>query len=184
MNAPKKRGKQRGLSLIEMMIAMLVLGVGLLGSAALVIVAINSNFRSKNDSTSTAVADAVLSQISAIPIGTTTATVTDCANNSSSVNTTGSTSGSGATLTSAGVIDYTQTYSNVPAGYAMKYTACDATNGTNAVYDVRWNITATSTSKTEELVVVGARFLNTNTKVGQIYAPAVSLRTIVGNTGE
>lgn len=185
MNASKKRNKQRGLSLIELMIAMVVLGIGLLGSAALVLVSINSNFRSRNDSASTAAAEAVLSEVASIPIGSTTGSVTDCAGNTSSINTTGSTSGTGATLTSGGLIDFTQAYTNVPSGYAMKYTTCDATNGTKAVYDLRWNIATTASSK-EELVVVGARYINTNTSVknAQVYASAVNLRTVVGNQGE
>lgn len=185
MNAIQKQTcKQRGTSLIELMIAILVLGVGLLGSAALTAVSINSNTRSKNESVSTAVAKAVLSDISSIPISSSAIpTITDCAGKSSTVKIAGSSTGSGATLTSDGDIDFTQSFSSVPSGYAMKYTACNLVNGTQAVYDVRWNI-ATTPSKKEELVVVGAQFYGSNSSADpQLFAPAVDLRTVVGNQG-
>lgn len=182
MSAMRKFHKQQGTSLIELMIAMLVLGVGLLASAAMTAVSMKSNFRSKSDSTSTAIAQAVIGQISSIPLGggTTSVSITDCAGNTTTVNTTGATTGSGATLTTAGIIDYTQSFGGVPAGYAMKYTSCNLVNGQQAVYDVRWNITSIGSS--EELVVVGARFLGTGTDA-RMFAPAVNLRTVVGNQG-
>jgi prepilin-type N-terminal cleavage/methylation domain-containing protein len=184
MNAIKKSRKQQGTSLIELMIAMLVLGVGLLGSAAMTAVSINTNIRSKNDSTSTAVAQAVIGQISAIPIGTTTATVTDSCQINSTINTTGTSIGAGAPLTANGIIDFTQSYTGVPAGYGMRYSVCNNLNGTRAVYDVRWNVATTANGK-EELVVVGARFIGTSASGNaQSYARAVNLRTVVGNQGE
>lgn len=175
--------KQQGTSLIELMIAMLVLGVGLLGSAAMVGVSIKSNSRSHYDSMSTAVAKMVIGQISAVPIGGGPVTITDCAGNNTSVTTTGTSTGVGASLTSDGIIDYSQSFGSVPTGYAMQYTACNRVNGTQAVYDVRWNITSIGASSKEELVVVGARFAGTSTNA-QLFAPAVDLRTVVGNQGE
>lgn len=186
MSAKLKIRRQRGTSLIELMIAMLVLGVGLLGSAAMTAVSIKTNMRSKNDSTSTAIAQAVLGEISSVPLGggTTNVTMTDCAGNASVVNTTGTLAGVGATLTANGTIDYTQAIGGVPAGYRMQYTACNLVNGQRAVYDVRWNITTAPNSK-EELVVVGARFIGTATNGNALaIAPAVNLRTVVGNQGE
>jgi prepilin-type N-terminal cleavage/methylation domain-containing protein len=183
MNVMKKIRKQKGTSLIELMLAMLVLGVGLVGSAAMTAVSIKSNSRSKNDSMSTAVAKMVIGQISAVPIGGAAVNITDCAGNTTAVTTTGTTSGAGASLTSSGIVDYTQSFSGVPTGYAMKYTACNTVNGTKAVYDVRWNITSIGSPAKEELVVVGARFLGTSSNA-QLFAPAVDLRTVVGNQGE
>lgn len=186
MSATKKFRKQRGTSLIELMIAMLVLGVGLLASAAMTAVSIKSNFRNRNDSTSTAVAQAVISQISSVPLGsgTTSVTVTDCAGNSTVVNTTGTQTGSGANLTTSGTIDYTQTYTSVPAGYRMQYASCNLVNGQRATYDVRVNIATVGAIGKEELVVVGTRFMGTANTVSQAYAPAVNLRTVVGNQGQ
>lgn len=183
MKTNEKLRTQKGTSLIELMIAMLVLGVGLLGSAALTAVSIKSNSRSHNDSMSTAVAKLVIGQISAVPIGGGAVNVTDCAGNTTAVTTNGTPAGAGANLTASGRIDYSQSFAGVTAGYAMQYTACNSVNGTKAVYDVRWNITSIGTPAKEELVVVGARFIGTSTDA-QLSAPAVNLRTVVGNQGE
>ncbi len=176
--------KERGTSLIEMLIALLVLTVGLVGSMAVVGVAIGSDARSKKDTTSTTLAEMVIGQISSVPVGggVASVTVTDCAGNSLTVNTTGTTSGSGATVsTSTGKIDFSQSYSSVTSGYAMKYTVCGISSGIQSTYDVRWNITLLPSGK-EEYVVVGAEALDTSGN-GQVFATPVTIRTIVGNDG-
>jgi Tfp pilus assembly protein PilV len=179
----RNRGN-KGQSLIDLMIAMLVLAVGLVGSASLVALSIMSNARSGSDTTSAALAQMVVGQISAIPAGgsVTSVTVQDCAGNSWTIDTSGATSGSGANLTTSGLVDYTQTYSSVPAGYAMKYTVCDASNGLQAVYDLRWNITLLPSGK-EELVVVAAQLVASGTSSLPFQSPPVDLRTVVGNQG-
>jgi Tfp pilus assembly protein PilV len=176
---------QRGSSLIEMMIALVVLTVGLIGSMALVGIAIGGNYRSKNDSTSTALAEMVAEKISAYPVCNgcaPTFNVTDCAGNAHSINTAGAIAGSGANLTTSGNIDYTQAFNSVPANYAMRYVLCGITNGAQANYDVRWNIKLLP-GNNEESVVVAARMANANTQVTTLNAPAVNVRTIVGNAG-
>ncbi|HKQ88570.1 MAG TPA: type II secretion system protein [Candidatus Acidoferrales bacterium] len=176
--------RQRGTSLIEMMIAILVLAVGLVGSMALASVALSTNTRNRQSSTSAAVAEMVIGQISTIPMGgsVSSVTVTDCAGNSSTINTSGTSGGSGATLTSTGKVDYAQGFSSVTSGYAMRYAVCDVTNSITATYDVRWNIKKLPSSKAE-YVVVAAQFANTEGGSAQINAGAVNLRTVVGNDG-
>jgi Tfp pilus assembly protein PilV len=182
--ACKSKGKQRGTSLIEMMIAILVLTVDLIGTIALASVALNSDTRSKRDSTSSAMAEMVAGQISAIPVGGSlnSVTVTDCAGNSLTVNTSGTTAGAGATLTTSGTVDFTQSFSSVTAGYSMKYTVCGVSNGLQTVYDVRWNVKTLPSGKAE-YVVVGAQFSGSNSKVAQLTALPVNVRTVVGNDG-
>lgn len=184
MDRKQRARSDKGSSLIEMMIAIIVLTVGLIGSMAVASVSINGNTRDRRDSTSTAVAEMVAGQISAIPIngGVSSVTITDCAGNSSTVNTSGTTTGAGANLTSAGVVDYTQSFSSVTSGYAMRYTICGVSSGVRTTYDVRWNITTLASSK-EEYVVVGAQFANASSRNGQVYTPAVNIRTVVGNDG-
>jgi competence protein ComGC len=182
--APRFAESDHGTSLIEMMIAILVLSVGLIGSVAVVSVAIGSNTKSRKDSTSAAVVEMVVGQISSIPVGggVTTVTVTDCAGNVATVNTSGTTAGAGANLTSSNTINYTQSYASVAAGYSMKYTVCGATTTTESVYDVRWNI-KTLPSGNGEFVVVGARAINSSTKDPTLYALPVNVQTVVGNDG-
>jgi Tfp pilus assembly protein PilV len=174
--------REEGTTLVEVMIAMFILSVGLVGSMNLILVAISSNARSRRDSTSTALAEMIVDQISAIPVGasTTTVTITDCASNSIAVNTAGSSGGTGANL-SGGNIDFTQSFSSIASGYAMKYTVCGASSGTQAVYDVRWNVQLVPSGKAT-LVAVGARLSNSGSS-GQMYAPSFNVRTVVGNSG-
>jgi competence protein ComGC len=175
---------EHGTSLIEMMIAILVLSVGLIGSVAVVSLAIGSNTRSRRDSTSAAVVEMVVGQISSIPVGggVTTVTVNDCAGNVATMNTSGTAAGAGANLTSSNTIDFTQSYASVAAGYAMRYTVCGVTTSTESVYDVRWNIKTLPSGK-GEFVVVGTRALNSSTKDPHLYALPVNVRTVVGNDG-
>jgi Tfp pilus assembly protein PilV len=179
----KLDSKQRGASLIEILVAMVVLTVGLVGSIALVAAAIGSNARSKSDSTSAALVHMFIGQISAVPISGPSPTVTDCAGNTSAIGTAGSPSGNGANLAADGTIDFTQQFSTVPVGYGVQYTVCNTSTGAQTLYDVRWNITTTPSRK-EELVVVGAQLSGGNSSANaRLYAPPVNVRTVVGNQG-
>ncbi|HKS66343.1 MAG TPA: prepilin-type N-terminal cleavage/methylation domain-containing protein [Candidatus Acidoferrales bacterium] len=190
MSRIRSSKKERGSSLIEMLIALLVLSVGMVGSMAVVGVAVGSNARSKRDTTSTALAQMVLGRISSVPVGggTASVTVTDCANNTLTVNTTGTTSGSGANLSSStGKVDFSQSFSSVTSGYAIQYIACGMSSGIQTAYDIRWNIKqlppgAGGVASKEEYVVVGARAVDTS-GTGLQRAASVNLRTIVGNDG-
>jgi Tfp pilus assembly protein PilV len=181
----KFAGTERGTSLIEMMIALLVLTVGLIGSMTLASYAIGNNSRSKTGSSSAALAEMVIDQISAIPVGggVTSVTVTDCAGNSITINTSGATTGSGANLTASGYVDFTQSFSSVTAGYAMTYTVCGVSNGAQRVYDVRWNVQLLP-SGTAEFVVVGAKLSGSNYGYALLNALPVNMRTVVGNDGD
>src|ERR1700747_3119230 len=57
-------GKQRGMTLIELMIAMVVLLVGVVGSMALIAYAIGGNGRSKQQSNATVIAQMLTEKIS------------------------------------------------------------------------------------------------------------------------
>jgi len=169
--------KQDGLTIIELMIAMVVLAVGILASMSLVIMAINGNFRSKQQSNSTALAQMVTEKIMSIPaFQNPTLTLTDCTPTDHSVSTTGSTTGAGAALTTSGDVDYTQAK---VANYNMAYTDC-GTAGRQMVYDVRWNIKTISTYA--KLLTVSARLNNVSAGAtsGSKFGPVVTIHTIVG----
>src|SRR6266849_8033981 len=79
---------ERGMSLIEVMIAMIVLLVGLVGSMALVAISMGNNGRSRQQGNST-----IVSQLLTVKISSVNATtlplliVTDCAGNNFNVST-------------------------------------------------------------------------------------------------
>jgi prepilin-type N-terminal cleavage/methylation domain-containing protein len=162
--------EQQGMTIIELMIAMVVLAVGILASMNLVAVAMATNARSRQQSNSTALAQMVTERIMAIPATSNAVlTITDCANPPFNVNT----AAGGAPLAASGDVDFTQ---GTVANYNMPYTDC-ATQGRQAIYDVRWNVQQISNSA--KLLTVSARLRGVG-RSGLVYAPIVTIRTIVG----
>jgi prepilin-type N-terminal cleavage/methylation domain-containing protein len=168
-----KSRQQGGMTLIELMIAMVVLAVGIVGSMALIIRAVGGDSWSKQLSNSTVLAQTVTERIMAIPASTNTiVTITDCANNVSNV----STSPGGPAVNANGDLDFTQA---AVANYQMLYTDCD-TNGHQATYDVRWNVSAIAgSSGFVKLLTVSAQLKNAG-KNAMVFAPVATVRTIVG----
>jgi Tfp pilus assembly protein PilV len=171
----RRRNSQVGMSLIELLIAGVVLVVGCAGIMALIIGAVGSNGRNKKDTSAAAVAQMVLERIQTLPEGsTTTTTVTDCAGTAWTIS---SAAGNGA-LVSGGAVDYVnQTYSSAPANYKMKYVVCEAT-GQQATYDVRWNI-AQATTHTS-YVIIGSRPTGAASGNLKYFALPVTIRAMVG----
>lgn len=172
---PKKtnstsRRQQRGMTIIELMVAMVVLAIGVVGSMALVVRAIGGDAASKQLSNSTVLAQTVTERIMAIPAGTNTiVTITDCTNTAYNV----STSPGGPAVTSSGNLDFTAA---IVTNYQMSYTDCD-TNGHQATYDVRWNIQ--SISAYANLLTVSAQLKSAGNN-RMVFAPVTTIRTIVG----
>ena len=166
----RTRAKENGMSLIEMMIAMFVLLMGILGNLALLSTAIAGNNRSKQQSNSTAIAQMVTEKIMSIPASTSpTLTITDCTNTANSV----STAPGGSPLLSSGDVDFTAA---TVANYSMSYTDC-GTQGRFIVYDVRWNIQ--SLTSYDKLVTVSAKMQSTGTDA-RLFSLPLSIRTVVG----
>ncbi len=169
---------QRGMSLIEMMIACVVLLVGVLAMAALIPLAIGTNSKNRQQSNSTVIAQMLMEKILSVPPGAPTPTLTDCTGTSTTITASGSATGSGATLLSTGDIDFSQTAGSAgdPTGYYMFYTAC-GTNGRQSTYDVRWNIKTPSAYA--ELIVVSAKLKGSgNNPV--LFSPSVTIRSMIG----
>ena len=133
-NKTVRSRQHRGMSLLEVMVAMVVLMVGVGGCIAAIPFAIRTNFSNRQQSNSTVLAQMVIEKIMSVPTGTTSTAITDCGGTSNTINTTAG----GESVLSSGAIDYTATK---PTGYYMNYTTCGS-NGQQMVYDVRWNITA------------------------------------------
>jgi Tfp pilus assembly protein PilV len=190
---------QRGFMLIELMISMVVLTVGLAGLLVLLISAMYNNRGAGGDTAATMVAEHVIEQISAEPANSAVGlTITDCAGTVWNISTapaamgagTGANGGNGANLTANAafgeVIDWTQTYAAVPAGYKMRYVAC-GNNSRQETYDVRWNMI--SMSPYSRMVLISARPAATPTigtaaaqqgDLGLRFVNPVTLRTING----
>jgi Tfp pilus assembly protein PilV len=168
------RRKESGMSIIELMIAMVVLLVGIIGSLALAGLAIGNNGRNRQQSNSTTVAQMVTEKIMSIPASaSTTLTITDCSNTNDTINTAGTSAGAGAPLLSSGAVDFSQT---AVANYSLSYTACGS-QGRQSVYDVRWNIQTLSSYT--KLLTVSAQ-LKGNGKNPVYFSLPVTIRTIVG----
>jgi prepilin-type N-terminal cleavage/methylation domain-containing protein len=170
---------QSGMSMIELMIASLVLTVGVLGCAVLIPIAIGTNSRNRQQSNSTVIAQMITEKISSASAGgSSTLTITDCIGTSNTINVTGSTTGTGATVLSSGSIDFSQVQgsSGAPAGYYMSYTACGTTNR-QSVYDVRWNIQ--TPSNYVKLVTVSAKMQGSGTNA-ILFSLPVTIRSMAG----
>ena len=168
-----RRSRQAGLSMVELLMAMLVLAVGMMGSMILVRTAIVNNNRNKLDTTSTALAQMVLEQINSRPVTTASNIIIfDCTGVARTINPNGAAgpNGAGAAIIQAspppgqtvGDISFAQNFADVPVGYAMQYVTCGAAAGTpgaaaggQVTYEIRWNVT-TMTGFTR-LVTVSAR---------------------------
>lgn len=162
---------EHGTSLIELMIAMLVLAIGVIGTMPLIGVAMGSNSRSRQQSNSAVLAQMLTEKISSVKASTSpNLTITDCAGNSFTISTTAP---GGSALTSSGDVDYTQA---PVTDYQMLYTDC-ATAGMQFTYDVRWNITQPSSYV--KLLTVSARMQNAGGDV-KFYSLPVTVRTLIG----
>jgi type II secretory pathway pseudopilin PulG len=170
-----KRSNQRGTSLIELMIACLVLIVGVAGCAALIPLAIGTNSKNRQQSNSTVIAQMVMEKISSVPAGTSPVLIiNDCVPTPNNVNTAGSAGvGTGATLLASGDVNFNIA---APAGYGMLYTTCGSA-GRQSMYDVRWNIQTPSTFV--KLITVSVKLRGNGTDL-KFFSLPVTIRSMAG----
>lgn len=177
-----KKSNSAGFSLLELMIAMIVLAVGLLGGMVMVMFGMTRNNSNRVDTTATNVAQTVLEGIAGTPTNANlTLTVTDCLQTSPITSTLKiNTAPGGAGLKANGDIDFN---ADLPAtlnanNYQMNYTVC-GNNGLKNVYDVRWNVQTVGAGGWGKLVTVSARQTFTATTPGIGMLAPVTLRTVV-----
>ena len=168
----RKKRNQRGMTLIELMIALVVLMVGVVGSMALIAYAMGGNGRSKQQSNAVVVAQMITEKLSSQKASVSNnLTVTDCGGNSSTL----FTAAGGPSLNSSGEEDFTAA---AVTGYQMYYTDC-GTSGRQMTYDVRWTITQPTTYT--KLIVVSAQLKNANgTSYAKMFSRPVTIRTLLG----
>ncbi len=191
-----RRTRQAGLSMVELLMAMLVLAVGMMGSMILVRTAIVNNNRNKLDTTSTALAQMVLEQINSRPVTTTTnITIIDCTGVARTINPNAAAfPGAGAAIIQSspppgqniGDINFAQDLTAVPVGYAMQYVTCGAAAGTpgaaaggQVTYEIRWNVT-TMTGFTRLVTVSARKRIATGTSALPFFSIPFTLRGIGG----
>ena len=145
--------------MIELMIAMAVLAVGMLGGIVVIGMATANNGRSKLHTTAVTLAESTMERIVAIPKSATGAAaqtrVTDCAGNVFNIQT----APGGSALISSGAfagIDFSQP---AQANYSMAYVMCSS--GAGVPYDVRWRIDPGPTPSTQ-VVTVSAKPMTAN----------------------
>src|SRR5713101_4198381 len=141
---------ERGMSLLELVIAMVVLTVGMLGSMIMILTGMQSNSRNKTDNAATVLDQEILEMFATLNNYPKSGYVRiyDCALSGGSANqhraslsqgTFSASGGNGAPLNSAGDIDWTQSTptlaTSTTQGYAMRYQTCSGD-----IYEVRWNI--------------------------------------------
>src|SRR2546423_11533658 len=111
--------RDAGITMIEVMMAAVILTITSLGMIGLIIGSIATNNRNKIDTTQTMLAQSILEQINSTFNGIGTSALVDCSLTSLAIDTTIPNTGSvGATLLS-GAIDWSQT--SPPAGYHIDY---------------------------------------------------------------
>jgi type II secretory pathway pseudopilin PulG len=183
-----KNKAEAGSTLIELMIAILILAVGLSALTTLFISSMLTDNRNSKDTTATQLAQKIIEELTAQNVNSTVAlTLTDCVGNVWTVPATQGAAfpGQGAAVMNNpaspyyGGIDFTQAIGNVPAGFVMQFVDCDP-NGQRATYDVRWNV-MTMTANNTRLITASARRLGTNSQGGLVYAVPVTLRAIGGS---
>jgi type II secretory pathway pseudopilin PulG len=171
---------QAGFSLIEIMMAGIVLTIGSMGIIALIVGAIATNNRNKVDSAQTMLAESILEQIHSTFNGNGTSALQDCAGTTWTIDTTIPNTGSVGAALSGANIDYSQ--ASPPAGYHMDYvvrTPCASTGTMEGTYDVRWHLDQIGTTNTY-LITVSARLKN-HGEGNKFFALPVTLRFMAGS---
>jgi type II secretory pathway pseudopilin PulG len=184
-----------GMGLLELMIAMTVLTVGMLGSMIMILTGIQSNSRNKTDNTATVLDQEILEMFATLKNYPKAGSVIvyDCATSTGSANQhlaslgqgTFASGGSGAPLNSTGDIDWTQSTPTLAtsstAGYAMQYQTCSGD-----IYEVRWNIMDAnssppvgSVSRISLLTVSSRELAAAGATNGMLFAPPTTLRTLI-----
>lgn len=169
----RNRNSQSGISLIELMIAGVVMVVGFMALIGLIVTAIAGNTRNRLDTTATMLDLMVIEAINSQAGSTGTVALTDCANNTWNI---AQQAGTGANL-SGTQIDFSQSQSSVPTDYYMNWAVCNGGTQVNAIYDVRWNVQAAGTYSF--LVTVGAKLQGAGSNM-KYYALPTNIRTLTG----
>jgi len=185
------------MSLIELLIAMTVLTVGMLGSMIMILVGMQSNTRNKTDSAAVVLDQEILEMFATLnnypKIGA--VTIFDCGLTAGATNQHNASLVEGAAPAGAGAVLYTGATAPLPSqvgdidwtqptpllatsatnGYAMQYQAC---NGDT--YEVRWNVMQVNPNSHDSLLTVSSRQLAAQgANAAMLFATPTTLRTLI-----
>jgi len=166
------RRKNLGFSILEMMLATVILLVGLVAIAQLVPASILLNYRNRTDSSALVFAQRELDQF--LDQALTSASFTDALGNTCNLGNAGSPNTVQGTnvlvVNSQALIDFTSSVS----GYNLTYQ--DPTDPTGTIYDIRWAviITGSNGNVSSKRFILGVRQLG-----GNGYFQPVTLDTVV-----
>lgn len=160
-------GRQGGVTMIELLVAGMVMMVGFMGVMVLITTAIATNNRNRLDSTGAMLAQAVMEQIKSTIVGSGSSSLSDCAGNTFTID-----SATGGVALSGATIDYSAA---TVSHYSMYYVVCNGTQQTT--YDVRWNVSAVGSNY---IVTVGSKMKGQGTNL-KFFALPVTLRAYLGN---
>ena len=175
-----RKGSQAGVSLIETLVACVILTILSLSMIGLIVTAIATNNRNKIDSTQTMLAESILEQIHSTFNGNGISALQDCAGTNHTIDTTIPNTGSVGAALIGSKIDYTET--SPPAGYHMDYvinTPCNNTGTLVGMYDVRWHLDQVGATNTY-MITVSAR-LKDHGEGNLVFALPVTLRFMSGS---
>lgn len=165
--------RQAGFSLLELMIAMCVLAIGILGGMGVICAATASNGSSKINTAAATLAESTMERIMAVPPRAAGAaaftTVSDCSGNAFAMSTV-----PGGSPVSNGLfpgIDYTQPQT---PNYSMTYVTCSG-----FTFDVRWRIDAGPTPSTQ-LITVSVKGLATAANPVASFVRRLTLHSVRG----
>src|SRR5258707_6041071 len=194
---------ERGMSLIELLIAMTVLTVGMLGSMVMILVGMQSNTRNKTDSSATVLDQEILEKFATLKLYPAPGSVTiyDCPPSAKSANDNNASLAQGAGPTGGGATLYTAATAPLPAnvgdidwtqptptlatstvqGYAMRYQECSGD-----VYEVRWHIMQggptpppNGTTRISVLTVSSRQVTAKGSNNTMLFARPTTLRTLI-----
>jgi prepilin-type N-terminal cleavage/methylation domain-containing protein len=188
--------RERGMTMLELVIAMAVLAIGMTGAMGMILAGVQSDARNKNDTAAVVLDQEILEMFATYQTYPTAGTVliNDCgttlatSQHQASVIGGNLPAGNGATLYTAatapfpsnvGDIDWTKPApvlaTSVTAGYAMNYQTC---NGDT--YEVRWNVTfADNENNMAELTVSSRQIAAKGSRSSMLFSIPTTLHTVI-----
>lgn len=149
-NSEQDYGKPRGskgFTLVETILAIALLGIGVMSLVTLIPYATRNDYRSRMDTTATFIATRQLEQMLAQPYSVTSFTsAADGAGNTANITVSCGAPGCDAgAAVAGGLIDFSQAAGSVPAGYRRVYTipqsgVAGSPKINQGTYDVRWHV--------------------------------------------